>query len=200
MKDYEKLSREHFDGMADNYAATDGLYYTELPKLSCDEIMRRCEGIKIGSLLDVGCGSGYLLSRLAAERPSARLCGLDISPKMLAHAAKKLQGAAGVTLKEGGAGELPYADGEFDAVTCVMSFHHYPYPARAVAEAFRVLKRGGVYILSDVDKRGMGEPGEEEFAFYTADDAARLLADAGFKVEEKFRLTPKSFYVSGRKP
>ena len=32
MKDYEKLSREHFDEMADNYAATDGLYYTPLPR------------------------------------------------------------------------------------------------------------------------------------------------------------------------
>ena len=32
MKDYEKLSREHFDEMADNYAATDGLYYTLLPR------------------------------------------------------------------------------------------------------------------------------------------------------------------------
>lgn len=41
MKDYEKLSREHFDEMADNYAATDGLYYTPLPKLARDEATYR---------------------------------------------------------------------------------------------------------------------------------------------------------------
>lgn len=44
MKDYEKLSREHFDEMADNYAATDGLYYTPLPKLACDEAERLLRG------------------------------------------------------------------------------------------------------------------------------------------------------------
>lgn len=41
MKDYEKLSREHFDEMADNYAATDGRYYTPLPALACDEAAYR---------------------------------------------------------------------------------------------------------------------------------------------------------------
>ena len=41
MKDYEKLSREHFDEMADNYAATDGRYYTPLPALACDEATYR---------------------------------------------------------------------------------------------------------------------------------------------------------------
>ena len=82
MKDYEKLSREHFDEMADNYAATDGLYYTPLPKLACDEAAALLAGEKFCAMLDVGCGSGRLLSVLAAAHPDASLVGLDISPKM----------------------------------------------------------------------------------------------------------------------
>ena len=52
MKDYEKLSREHFDEMADNYAATDGLYYTPLPKLACDEAAALLKGERFGAMPD----------------------------------------------------------------------------------------------------------------------------------------------------
>ena len=103
MKDYEKLSREHFDEMADNYAATDGLYYTPLPKLACDEAAALLAGEKFGAMLDVGCGSGRLLSVLAAAHPDASLVGLDISPKMLAHAMEKTAGCPRVSFVEGGA-------------------------------------------------------------------------------------------------
>ena len=52
MKDYEKLSSEHFDEMADNYAATDGLYYTPLPKLACDEAAALLKGERFGAMPD----------------------------------------------------------------------------------------------------------------------------------------------------
>ena len=52
MKDYEKLSREHFDEMADNYAATDGRYYTPLPALACDEAAALLAGEKFCAMPD----------------------------------------------------------------------------------------------------------------------------------------------------
>ena len=154
MTDYEKLSREHFDSMAENYAATDRTDYSRLPRAASGEAAAILRRIGFGCLLDVGCGSGYLISVLAAERKDAEFYGLDISPKMLEQARKKLAAVRNVTLTEGGANRLPYPDGGFDAVTCIMSFHHYPYPHEAVAEAYRVLRCGGVYVLSDVDKHG----------------------------------------------
>ena len=199
MKDYEKLSREHFDEMADNYAATDGLYYTPLPKFACDEAAALLAGEKFGAMLDVGCGSGRLLSVLAAAHPDASLVGLDISPKMLAHAREKTAGCPRVSFVEGGAGSLPFSDGSFGAVACIMSFHHYPYPERAVEEAFRVLGEGGLYILSDVDGSGGGKPGEEEYKLHTADEAEMLLRGAGFRIEVKRMLTPSAFFLAGRK-
>ena len=77
MTDYEKLSREHFDSMAENYAATDGTYYSRLPRAASDEAAAILRRIGFGSLLDVGCGSGYLISVLAAERKDAEFYGLD---------------------------------------------------------------------------------------------------------------------------
>ena len=123
--------------MADNYAATDGLYYTPLPKLACDEAAALLAGEKFRAILDIGCGSGRLLSVLAAAHPDASLVGLDISSKMLAHAMEKTAGCPRVSFVEGGAGSLPFSDGSFGAVACIMSFHHYPYPERAVEEAFK---------------------------------------------------------------
>lgn len=199
MTDYEKLSREHFDSMAENYAATDGTYYSRLPKAASDEAAAILRRIGFGSLLDVGCGSGYLISVLAAERKDAEFYGLDISPKMLEQARKKLAAVRNVTLTEGGANRLPYPDGSFDAVTCIMSFHHYPYPYEAVAEACRVLRAGGTYVLSDVDKHGYGEPEAGEYATYDADSAAEILRRTGFAVTEKRNISPESYIVVGVK-
>ena len=41
MKDYVRLSKEHFDEMAEMYAASDGTYYSVLPKLACDAAAER---------------------------------------------------------------------------------------------------------------------------------------------------------------
>ena len=134
----------------------------------------------------MGCGSGYLIS-LLHEKRGGEYVGLDISPAMLAHARGKLQGADGVTFAESGAGSLPFGDGAFGAVTCIFSFHHC------------VLREGGVYILADVNAATAGEPGEEEFAFYTRDEGAALLERAGFAVEVAEEPTPRCFLVKGRK-
>lgn len=199
MKDYEKLSKEHFDAMAETYAASDGTYYSVLPKSSCDETAARLRNAGFSSLLDVGCGAGYLIGVLAKEH-DADFFGLDISPNMLKEARKKLVGVPRVVLREGSADKLPYPDGTFDVVTCIMSFHHYPYPEKAVAEAYRVLARGGAYILSDVDKTRYGELEPEAYAAYDGEAVKKLFEDAGFEVTEAVNLTPMSYLVAGKKP
>lgn len=50
-----------------------------------------------------------------------------------------------VFLTEGSSDNLSYDDGGFDVVTCVQSFHHYPQPEKAMAEAYRVLRSNGLY-------------------------------------------------------
>src|SRR5258706_11870051 len=62
-------------------------------------------------LLDIGCGTGELLTRLAAKYPAARLAGLDPVPEMLAGAKSKL--SADVDLRVGSANELPWAAASF---------------------------------------------------------------------------------------
>ena len=97
--------------------------------------------------LDVGCGTGGVALR--AARAGANVVGIDISPDQLAKArrAAEEQGLA-IQFDEGDAQELPYADGEFDAVASVFGAVFAPNQHRTAAELGRVCRRGGRLALT----------------------------------------------------
>ena len=79
--------------------------------------------------------------------------GSHLSEEMIRVA--KGKAIPGAEFVAGSADKLPYPDESFDIVTCSQSFHHYPYPEKAMREAWRVLKNGGLYILSDTGIGGV---------------------------------------------
>lgn len=97
------------------------------------------------SLLDVACGTGRLLERLAREHPHRRLAGVDVNRPMLEQARQRC--GDGVRLEVAEAADLPFDDGAFDRVTCVSALHCFPEPAVALREAARVLAPDGRLIL-----------------------------------------------------
>jgi ubiquinone/menaquinone biosynthesis C-methylase UbiE len=109
------------------------------------------DGCRAGRLLDVGCGTGGFLCEVKANYPRLHVAGLDLSPHYLAVADRRLAPWSRVRLVEGAAETMPFADAEFDVVTCVYLFHELPPPVRrAVAdEIARVLRPGGTLILVD---------------------------------------------------
>src|SRR5438067_13079110 len=92
------------------------------------------------SVLDVGCGPGYV-SAAAAERGAAP-SGLDFSKEMVAIARKMFPQ---IEFREGDAQNLPHADASFDRVLANFALLHLSDPERACAEACRVLKPGGKF-------------------------------------------------------
>jgi SAM-dependent methyltransferase len=92
------------------------------------------------SLLDVGCGPGYVAAA-AAER-GARPSGLDFSREMVAIAQKMFPH---IEFREGDAQNLPFPDATFDRVLANFALLHLSDPEQACAEAFRVLKHGGKF-------------------------------------------------------
>lgn len=102
---------------------------------------------KISSLLDIGCGTGEMLYLIQSRCSAMNLYGIDISEKMLDTARLKLGEKA--SLFWGDAENLPFDDGVFDLLICNDSFHHYPTPAKALSEFRRVLRPGGLLLISD---------------------------------------------------
>ena len=98
-------------------------------------------------VLDIGCGTGRLVSRLA-EQHGARVWGVDPTPQMLEVAHRRAP--QGVGFKLGRAEELPFKDGWFERATMWLVAHLVDRPA-AFAEAHRVLAGDGRFVLATFD-------------------------------------------------
>ena len=102
------------------------------------------------AILDVGCGGGRTISKLAAKAPGAKVHGLDHSPVSVT-VAGKLNATAirdgRVEIREGSVSQLPYASGTFDLVTAVETHFFWPNLANDVREVVRVLSPGGTFLL-----------------------------------------------------
>lgn len=100
-------------------------------------------------VLDLGCGTGKLLNRLAGEFPQLRGTGVDLSPQMINQARRFNAFPQRLDFEIANVESLPFLAGSFDAVCCTISFLHYPHPERAIASIDRVLKPGGRFYLVD---------------------------------------------------
>jgi ubiquinone/menaquinone biosynthesis C-methylase UbiE len=158
---------------------------------SVRETLRRFEVEPGQSVLDVGCGTGALLERLAATAPGARLSGVDLSPEMLEEARKKL--GAAIPLKQSNVNNLPFASHEFDVVVSTNALHYFRNPAAALEEMARVLRPNGRLVITDwchdffisqlfewklraFDRAHVGTLGQKR--------CRRLLDQAGFEVTQ----------------
>ena len=139
-------------------------------------------------LLDVGCGTGAAV-RAAAEVVE-RAVGVDLSPRMLAEARERAAGLPGVEFVEGDSEDLPFGDGEFTAVICTTSLHHYPRPDAAAREFARVLAPGGRVVIGDGTRDALVSRVFDFLArkfesghvrLHRLDELRRLLEDAGLE-------------------
>jgi ubiquinone/menaquinone biosynthesis C-methylase UbiE len=133
-------------------------------------------------VLDVGCGTGYLLRRLARHYPQAKeLAGIDAAPNMI-ETARASTDDNRLTFAVGVAEHLPHPDASIDLVVSSTSFDHWSDQYAGLRECARVLRAGGHLVLVDqfsplliptiaTSRRGKAR---------TPRRADRLLARAGF--------------------
>ncbi len=97
-------------------------------------------------VLDIGCGTGQLLTALADCLPQAALTGLDLAPDMLRLAGERLSNRA--TLIQGDAERLPFAAARFDLVLSSSTFQWLERCDLCFSEAHRVLQQGGTFCFA----------------------------------------------------
>lgn len=99
--------------------------------------------------LDIACGPGTLA--LALLPAVARVCGIDLTEKMLRVAMERAaqKGHAHADFVRGDVEQLPFGNASFDIVVCGQSFHHFLRPAVILAEMRRVCRRDGRIAIFD---------------------------------------------------
>ena len=109
------------------------------------------------AVLDIGCGGGRTVQKLAALASEGSVDGIDYSAASVAVSrdtnAREI--AAGrVRIQEGSVAALPFPDGTFDVVTAVETHYYWPDLPANVREIRRVLKPGGTFALIAETYRG----------------------------------------------
>src|ERR1700682_2647040 len=112
---------------------------------------------KNAAILDVGCGGGRTVRRLAPLAPEGNVVGLDYSAASVAVSRDTNAddiNAGRVQIEQGEVAALPFPDYTFDVVTAVETHYYWPDLPANVREVLRVLKPGGMFALIAETYRG----------------------------------------------
>jgi ubiquinone/menaquinone biosynthesis C-methylase UbiE len=123
--------------------------FIKMLRQKSNQILNISEGHKV---LDVGCGIGGATLPIADLTGSSGLvAGVDLSPAMIEHAARRAANRSGIEFHVSDACSIPYPDGFFDAARSERLFLYLPDRIAAIREMMRIVKPGGRVCLLDTD-------------------------------------------------
>ena len=165
------------------------------------------------TILDIGCGGGRTVSKLAGIATQGRVVGVDYSETSVEKSSKtnvKWIDTGRVEIRQGAVSQLPFPDNSFDLITAVETHFWWPDLPNDLREVFRVIRPGGMLILIAEVYKGADTPIarhlEKQSAriglqLLTAEEHRGLLANAGFS-DVQINLKEGTAWVSavGKKP
>ena len=179
MTSTDRDNRAYYDDFSTGYERERGYgYHQLLDELEMSVVAPMAAGARV---LEVGCGTGLILGRLARHARTA--CGIDLSPGMLRGARER-----GLDVVLASATQLPFASNSFDLVCSFKVLAHVPDIRSALAEITRVTRPGGrmalefynPWSLRYLAKRIAGpqpiSDGRTEADVYTRWDSPRAIA------------------------
>jgi ubiquinone/menaquinone biosynthesis C-methylase UbiE len=134
-------------------------------------------------VLDVGCGTGYVLRQLAARLPQAsEFLGVDPASKMI-EVARSASSDERLNFMRGTAERLPADESAYDLVVSTTSFDHWSDQAAGIRECARTLASGGTFVLTDQFSNLLWPTmlGSRRGKARTRSSATRLITAAGLR-------------------
>ena len=161
-------SKAYFDRVADQWDTIRQGFFTEAVR---EKALMKA-GVKRGRLaVDVGAGTGFISEGLIQE--GLKVIAVDQSEEMLSILKNKYKDSPDMDYRIGLAESLPIEDNLADYVFANMYLHHVQNPLKAIQEMARILKPGGMLVITDMD--------EHEFEFLKLEQKDFWM---GFKREE----------------
>lgn len=183
-------TRAYYDDFATSYdRGRDRGYHALIDEIESSVVLPHARAARV---LEVGCGTGLVLEKVAAVAAEAH--GVDVSPGMLERAR-----ARGLSVSVADARALPFEDAHFDLVYSFKVLAHVPEIEQALGEMARVTRPGGRIVFELYNRRSLrylarrlagaraiGERHAESDISTRWDDSrrARALCPAGTVVEE----------------
>lgn len=163
------------------------------------------------AILDVGCGGGRTIQKLAAMAPNGHVSGIDYATGSVAASRSKnaeMIRAGRVDVQHASVSKVPFPENQFDLITAIETQYYWPDLANDMREILRVLKPGGTLLII-LESYAKGRFGAVQGS------ALRLLGGANLSVEQEQELFSSAGYtgvevfeekskgwlcVTGRKP
>lgn len=109
---------------------------------ACVEYILKCASDITGKFLDVGCGNGYLLNKIASQNHNIECHGADIAPREIHQSSP-----TPIVIHDVNITDMPFQDHSFDMVVCTHLLEHLRNPNDALKELIRVTKRRLIIVV-----------------------------------------------------
>lgn len=179
LKQQRHSRRRFFDTIADDWDRLKKEILNDFdPAPHVLGMMERCS-----VAVDLGCGTGYLLSKLTEK--AERVIGVDSSPKMLEIARRRFSHNAPIELRLGELEHLPIRDRAGDCAILNMVLHHLPKPVNGIQEINRILRKGKKLIIVEFEKHkdeSLRRKFGDHWLGFHRHEITRWLSETGFEL------------------
>ncbi len=172
-------SKKYFEEVAQTWDEMRQSFFPD----SVRDAAYKAADIKSGQIAaDIGAGTGFVTEGLLNR--GVKVITVDQSPAMLERMKAKFGSDKNIRYLEGDSSDLPVENDSVDAVFANMYLHHVESPPDAVKEMFRILKPGGILVITDLDQHShdfLVTEQHDRWMGFERDDVKTWFEGAGFR-------------------